>query len=150
VTARGATGVRSSVPSTSRQSSQIQRPASCFVARRCLLPHLVCVKTRASYASMPGLANSLSMMHAGAATTVTGSAGFPMPVRGTAKSHELQLLQSPDARHLCSYHGIRHCSSSIRKVKTRRLGMRLKDAKWDARSRRRSRYVVVHSFRYAA
>jgi hypothetical protein len=31
------------------------------------------------------------LMHAGAATTVNGSAGFPMPVRGTAKLHELQL-----------------------------------------------------------
>jgi hypothetical protein len=44
---------------------------------------------------MPGLANSLCLMHAGAATTVTGSAGFPSPVRGTANSHELQLEVEP-------------------------------------------------------
>lgn len=64
------------------------------------------MQTPVSYASMPGLANSLCLMHAGAATTVTGSAGFPSPVRGTAKSHELQLEGSPNARHTRNYHGI--------------------------------------------
>jgi hypothetical protein len=88
MTARGATGVRSSVPST-----QVVNQARSNGPHRAswLEMHLVTMQTPASYASMPGPANSLFMMHAGAATTVTGSAGFPMPVRGTAKPHELQL-----------------------------------------------------------
>jgi hypothetical protein len=42
------------------------------------------------------LANSLCLMHAGAATTVTGSADLPIPKRGSAKAHELQLECSPE------------------------------------------------------
>lgn len=44
------------------------------------------------------LANSLCLMHAGAATTVTGSADLSIPVRGIAKAHELQLERRTLAR----------------------------------------------------